>query len=81
MADKTWWMTPEQMSEYERISKRLRDLGEEHRPLIEMAKKRALDEAGWARLRDVNREANELFAKRKALEDKNPILPKNLVGG
>ncbi len=27
MAPKTWWMTPEQMRGYERLSKRLRELG------------------------------------------------------
>jgi len=79
MMAKTWWMTPEQMAEYERLSKHLRELGEEHRKLMEKVKGKTIDVAEATRLREVIKDFNDTYEQRRELEEKNPVLPKNLV--
>ena len=81
MAGKTWWMSPQQMSKYEKLTKRMRELDAEHKKLMPKAKAKTLDREGWTRLRKVIDDFNAAQKERKELEDENPILPKNLVGG
>ncbi len=76
---KHWWMSPEQLQDYAKLTERLVELQREHRDLIAKALAKTITREEAVRLREVNTAFNEAFATRKALEDKNPILPENII--
>jgi hypothetical protein len=73
------YLSPDELTELQELKKKLTDLHIKRAPLVEKIRQRKHSDDDKAEIDKLNRAINQVTAKIKKLEDKNPLLGKNRV--